>query len=63
MGSAIRGQRVYPQGSDAAYPALRMKNEAKTAKRCRRCNPIHYGQDPSEACPYCFPPPTAFQHF
>jgi acyl-CoA dehydrogenase len=33
----------------------------KTAWRCKQCGHIHYGDEPPEACPYCFFPAGAFK--
>ena len=37
------------------------EKEIKIAWRCRMCGHIHYGQEPPEACPYCFFPKTMFK--
>ena len=36
------------------------QNREKTW-RCRICGHIHYGEEPPEACPYCFFPASAFK--
>lgn len=35
--------------------------EGITAWRCRICGHIHYGEEPPEACPYCYFPKTSFK--
>jgi rubrerythrin len=33
----------------------------KTAWRCEKCGQIHYGDEPSDKCPFCLFPNAAFK--
>jgi acyl-CoA dehydrogenase len=35
--------------------------EGSDAWRCRVCGYVHYGDEPPDACPYCFFPKSAFK--
>lgn len=44
-------------------PIPRAAADGDTLWRCRICGHVHTGEDPPEACPYCFFPAKAFKKF